>query len=369
VKRLYAIVAAAGVLIVLVVAFVARELSPVRRAESMLRDMRGEPPEGIDALLRSAGLSENKFTDPSKTRERAKALAALGPRIIPLLRRELEGQMKAALAAAHALGSLGPEGRRVLCESFGHSDSGVRSAAYSGWGWPRKGGLDGACIQILSDHLRDSRPDVRKYALHGLESQDTSPALHRRIVEMLQQDPAPAVRRAAALALGRSNAPAELRRRLLLETILDGQEDPHVRGGAMIAIKSVRCPLARVVPAYVRALEDEATEARIVAAGMLGRLLWLDAIDSKEARSAFSALRRATRDPSARVRGSAAEALGQMSIAGVNIRDAVQDLQRLARDADPDVSKRAQWALRRHAYQGSGESDPARNRAPWDFSE
>jgi HEAT repeat protein len=332
-----------AVMVSTLVALLLYESTANRKAEILLRDMRGDSPNGLEAVYRHLGWSQRLWPSLDGHAE-ARALADLGQTIIPKLRRELDEDRGASTYAAKALDLLGPKGQRELCEAIGDAHENVRFKAQAAL----TGRLDDECIRILGGHLKDPGPDVRRYALNALWN---APAIDNelslRVAGILRSDPDASVRREAASAITRADANNTFCFDLMIERFQDANEDSEVRVGVINAMETLGHVPSHYVPALIRSTKDRAEEVRRAAVKAVGSLLhWHPEVRKENLRTLLAAIVVATADPASSVRAQAAATLGELGTAELDVKDSVKDLRRLASDKDLKVQQVAVWALR-----------------------
>lgn len=202
-----------------------------------------------------------------------------------------------------------PEAIPILDRAFEDESAAVRAIAVRAVGsaharWRGKPPPDRGSVAMVIERLRDDDAVVRRAAADALgdfggAAEPAIPALTEAL-----RDPDPDTRWRAASALGDigpSSAPAVP---VLVETLRD--EHAGVRRAAAGALGDIGPAAAQAVPALVELLEDQEDVVRESAASALGEI-------GSAAAAAESTLRSlARRDPVARVRDAAVQALSKI---------------------------------------------------------
>ncbi len=284
------------------------------------------------------------------------------------------------LAAAVALGSIGPDAREAvpdLTRALTDADSRVRGEAAASLGAigpdsgpavpalahlavaeaddqiadlaaEALGSIGPRAVPALVTMLRTGRATVRVRALTALEK--VGPKAAAAIPELLRalEDRDEAVRAAAAETMGAVGAGPRANAAMipLLEALRD--EDPIVRQQAAEALSQIGTGERRelpglidamrksAVPPLLQSLGDEDPFVRRHAARALGKI-------GAASDQVVPALVRALKDPERLTRISAIEALGAV---GPPATSALDDLGRLRNDQDPEIRSSAEAAIR-----------------------
>lgn len=336
-----------------------------------------------------AALQDN---DSDLRRQAAVALASVGPwaeESAPILAQALrDPNANVRLAAVGALQAIGPDATRTLDDllvCLKDKVPSVRRATANALAViARQADPDRTerAVRALAAALQDSDADVRlraAVALGAIGPKAEGAAALLGEASRVPRDPAS---REAALALGRigGKGTAELARNLehadvevrthallglqllqykarpvlaaLIKALNDA--DPNVRQHVMSALRSCDPEPKDVFPIVKSAVAGRADES-----GRLWAVAWLGEIavgvDQGLSQEAVGVLTLALADGDARVRGQAAQSLGQV---GPAARFAVKDLRALVNDSDANVRLQVAFAL------GSIDATAAREAIP-----
>lgn len=254
---------------------------------------------------------------------------------VPLLARSLEDSVAdIRLAAAHALGSLGPQAGAAVQElSVLLSDpvTGCRQAAAETLGLIGPA-AESAAARLAAIAVRDHRTvraaACRSLAAIGRSDEDVMTALASAL-----QDADPAVRSQAARSLGSLGAGSSESGFALTAALHD--ESAEVRYQAVTAMTEMPDVLNESLGELVTLIADSAAEVRRAAVTALGR--------TERARGAVvKTLAKSLSDPDAETR---ARATASLSGFGQDSRHAVPQLTRTVHDSVPEVRRSAVAAL------------------------
>ena len=342
------------------------------QARSMLAELRGDPPGGIDGLLARMGLRAR--AGPRHPYVIAKRLAALGKPAVPYLIEALgEDNAPVRSRCADALGEIGPDAWQAAptlvlllvdkdgptASSAGDALESMGAAAVPALAKAAKmpgkvlrvaaartlGGIGSSAVRTLVLFLGDVEPEVRFAAADGLAK--IGPAADRAsgALAATMGDENPHVRALAARALGKIGPGAKLAAGALAEATRDTV--PLVRDEAARALGEIG---PEGIAELVKQTTGEGAGARTRTAKALGMV----------GRPGILGLILALGDGDHRTRSYAAEALG---LIGEPAKLAAANLAKALRDDDREVRAAAATALGKMGS-GAGPGVAAQGQAP-----